>query len=294
MRRTLLALSIVVTCTLVALVAWAKLPEADGFSLAFQNDPGRVPSATADYLYNLPSGGHWLPGDRSGYDCGYTFLQWQGELVARVAFHRVDAASGYTQVNDRFMVEGIRYYDGELNTRSDVGDTGSQKASPPLTNTSTIEACITSNIEYPAVPPESLPVIRFFDADDGTLIETRDYSHAVVEGVGHFGLLEQTPTRTAVAWILGGQVAGVVYYTPLSAGVYMTTNDPNPPAGATTTTATVTQTQTVSVTTTETVTATETVSTTETQTVTVAPPQACGSGTLTLADGRLVDASVCA
>lgn len=289
--RRLVLLTAAATLMLVAgTVAFAKLPEDQGFSLAFQGDPGRIPSATADYLYDLPSGGHWLAGDRSGYDCAYTFLEYQGQLIGRVAFHRVDAASGYMQVNDRFMAEGLRYYDGEINTRSDVGDTGSMKAVPPLTNTSTIDACITSQIDYLAVPEQSLPVIRFFVGE--TLIETRDYANAVVEGEGHFGLLEATPERTAVAFISGRVVVGVVYYTPLN-GATITTNDAAPPTITTTPPpVTTTTTTTPTVTETQTVTVTETV--TQTDTVTVPPPESCGEGDVTLADGRTVGVGICA
>lgn len=228
MRKLFIVLAGLTVIVLFAPSVGAKLPENQGFSIAVQlDDGGGRESSTADYLYNLPSGGHWLPGDRSGYDCAYTFLEWRNEIVARVAFHRVTSAESYTEINDRYMQEGVRYYDGTLNTDSRVNDTGTAG----LANTSTRDACVNNEIAYTglSVMP-SLPVMQFFDTRDGTLIETRNYANVQVEGELSFAIIEQSAARTAVGVFYDGEAVGVVYYTPLSPSILMTTNGALPPS----------------------------------------------------------------
>jgi hypothetical protein len=56
----------------------------------------------------------WTDGDRAGYKCAYMFLYQNGnenDIIGRVTFTRV---GGYAQINDQYMKEFVRAYDGGL------------------------------------------------------------------------------------------------------------------------------------------------------------------------------------
>lgn len=217
MKRPLAFLSIVVLVLVGVVTAQAKLPQDLGFSIAVQLEPesGSERSAFADYLYDLPSGAHWLAGDRSAYHCAYTFLEHNGAIVGRVAFHRVTSAAAYTQINDRYMEEGVRFYDGTLNTDPNLHDTNPAECQEEITYADL------------AGDPGPLPVIEFIAAD-ATVLETRNYANVDVVGSLSFGIASATTDRVTVVVYQDTTPVAVVYYDRLSPDITLSSNASSP------------------------------------------------------------------
>ncbi len=116
------------------------------------------------YIRNLPSGAIWVDGDRKAYTCAYGFLEY-GDAVGRFTFVALDDVSGaaYSIVNDKFMLEGVRYFDGSL-------------APPGTVQTGKKASCPTA--EYENLPPRGhqLPIVTFEDKGTGKVLEVRDYN----------------------------------------------------------------------------------------------------------------------
>jgi len=171
------------------------------------------------YVRNLPSGARWLDGDRYGYRCAYTFLEWQGELVARVTFVRVDEAAAYARIFDDRMHEGLRDYDG---TRGNGTQTGSPGDCPS-------SAGYASQSE-----PAPRPVITF---DDGVTLETRDYNGLPVIPGFTFAITshgtdcgrELALECVNVVAYQNGVPAVAVYYDRISDSITLGSNFVSPP-----------------------------------------------------------------
>lgn len=124
---------------------------------------------TAPYFRNLPytSGVGWVDGDRVGYGCAYMFLQRDGVNVGRVTFQLTHRdVSSYGLVNDKFMVEGVRYFDGRLSdgTRRQLND------------------CPSVAVDYqPNTDPDYRPLIWFVEGDDA--LENRSYTNTTGEAI---------------------------------------------------------------------------------------------------------------
>lgn len=124
----------------------------------------------APYLYEVPyaSNTGWLAGDRVGYGCAYGFLQQNGEIVGRFTFRRIEGAT-YIVVNDTYMDEGARYYDGS--------------PTPPGTSqVPDFECPVTTESYEPSNAPDERPVIVYWSGA-GQALEIRDY-RTVVPGAG--------------------------------------------------------------------------------------------------------------
>lgn len=198
-------------------------------------DPGTNVVGSFNYLRDLPSGARWLDGDRLAYRCGWTFLQWQGELVARVTFRRTSdyiAGLPITRVEDRFMAEGQRAFDGTPGT--------GQQTAPPA-------ACagLYPEIDYPPLAGDAgpRPIIAFHDLTSGELLETRSYADQDEPG-SEFVIVETTPALTIVAFYESGQPVAAAYYEVLRPDLIVkrTNADPTtpPPPGTATGTGTIT------------------------------------------------------
>ena len=98
-----------------------------------------------------------MPGDRVGYRCAYAFLRSRGQLVARVTFTRIE----YARLNDKYMDEASRYYDGTVYTGPDRQLNDCPSPSEPY-----VEA---------TGPIGPLPIVRFEEASTATILEVRDY-----------------------------------------------------------------------------------------------------------------------
>lgn len=129
---------------------------------------------TAPYLYATPyvPDTGWTPGDRVAYACAYAFLEHDGELVGRVTFQRLQAASAYAFVVDKFMNESERYWDGSLTP--DPNATGYSDCPAPSQSYTTV-----------TVPDERPKVVYWSGATAASAaeaLEIRDYA-GIVTGV---------------------------------------------------------------------------------------------------------------
>lgn len=159
----------------------------------------------APYDRTLPSGAGWTDGDRVGYRCLYGFLMQGTKILGRVTFTRVPGAE-YGMVNDRFMEEGVRYYNGQLDTKG----------------LSQLNDCPAPSLAYePYTGPDQRPVVTYENKATGFVFETRDYLATVVgEGI-KFQQVEKTPQRVTVVGYLNDMPAIVVYYDSMARSVVM-------------------------------------------------------------------------
>lgn len=161
----------------------------------------------AVYVRDLPSGAHWLDGDRHAYKCAYMFLEYQGQIVGRVTFTQVPGAD-YAWVNDKNMEEGVRYYDGSLAPAGAPIELGQ---CPPPT-----EAYV------PSTAPDMRPTLAF--SANGTHLETRNYK-TIVAGPGiTFRQTSKTANRITVVAYKDGLPVVVVYYDILSGNAAITSD----------------------------------------------------------------------
>lgn len=125
-----------------------------------RDGPGGDPHVLLPY----PAGALWTPGERVAYGCGYALLRLgspTGPLIGSATFAQIPGA-GYVQVNDRGMVEGLYYWNGDPDTLG-----VSQVYRPGWCKAITAEA-------YEAYTgPDTDPLVAFFA--DGVHAESRDY-----------------------------------------------------------------------------------------------------------------------
>ena len=168
---------------------------------------------TAPYVRVLPSGAIWLAGDRDGYKGVYGFLKHEGVIVGRFTF-----AGGYqseggqtTQIIDRYMGEGVRWYDGTL-----VGEGFGEEINdfPRFASYG------------PRTRPSERPTILFLDPGDAVL-ETRDYKTQVVPSTVTFNLLQVIDEPFTVQGLISGEhtvyqriVVGIFYQGKEAVNVY--------------------------------------------------------------------------
>ena len=146
----------------------------------------------------------WLNGDRVAYQCAYGFLEHEGEIVGRFAFDRVPGVT-YGRVNDRYMEEGERYWDGTL----------AAPDAPPQLNDCKPNSGFTYE-EWDG--PDERPRVVFWSAT-GDVLDIRDYRNTATSTV-KFRLFDVSPTRvTVVAYELATNLpVVVVYYDALGTG----------------------------------------------------------------------------
>jgi hypothetical protein len=166
----------------------------------------------APYLgTNLPytSGAKWIDGDREGYGCAYGFIEDpSGEIDGRFTFVRPPDAT-YAQVNDKWMDEGQRFYDGTLVEPSQGSEITSESCSGESL----------SNVDYDTAcngVVDNRPRIGFFD-EKGQILDIRDYSNTKANNV-IFSLFSFNGSRATVIACEDGVVGMVVYYDTLGDG----------------------------------------------------------------------------
>ncbi|QBR92594.1 hypothetical protein [Nocardioides euryhalodurans] len=131
-KATTAALCLLLTALLAAMPATAREPRGDKFRFTVATDEdanGKAESRALDIIYErdlldvtptLDAEAGWVDGDRRAYRCGFAFLRYRGFIVGRVTVSKfqdpVDKKSGYLKVNDRFMIEESRNFDGTANT----------------------------------------------------------------------------------------------------------------------------------------------------------------------------------
>jgi hypothetical protein len=165
------------------------------------------------YLLSLPGQGGaatgWTAGDRVAYRCAYAFLRSGGQLVARVTFTRIE----YTKIDDKYMDEAERYYDGTSYTGTHHQLNDCPGATEPY-------------VDVPG-PIGPTPVVTFADASSGAILEVRDYSAVRQDGSGvpwEFQIVSATPDRVTVVGYQSGEPALAIYYDRLSPSITLTSN----------------------------------------------------------------------
>ena len=161
----------------------------------------------APYFRSLPyaSSTGWTDGDRSGYRCFYAFLMNQGQVVGRVTFMRVPEADSYASINDRYMVEGMRYYNGALAPASAGNELGD---------------CPSPSTTYePATGSDQRPTVTY--TLNGALLEVRNYKKTVVGAGITFRQTESTASRVIVVAYKDNLPVIVIYYDSMVPGLVM-------------------------------------------------------------------------
>lgn len=187
-------------------------PNADKFIALLRGThttPGDVFWWNATYLRNLPYAPNtgWVDGDRCGYDAMYAFLLRDGELKGRVSFIAVPGALSYAVVNDKFMLEAIRWYDGSL-------------APPHGPGQFEIGDCPEVLAAYePYLGPGELPTITY--TDNGQIIEVRDYKATLAGPTIKFQVTAADDQTIAVVAYENNLPVIVVYYQSISPTVVM-------------------------------------------------------------------------
>lgn len=122
------------------------------------------------YYRNLPNGGGWIDGDRSGYRCTYMFQSDpvdEDVMISSVTFIR-SAGASYTTIRDKGMSDKIeRYLDGTPVPPGSPGEMGD---------------CPKASGEYePYTGPDVRPLI--YVVKDGVVLENRSYTNTTGEAI---------------------------------------------------------------------------------------------------------------
>lgn len=166
----------------------------------------------------------WVAGDREGYRCAYGFMYdkhpapfgqsvirapGEGKFIARFSIVR-PTGQGYGKVNDRYMDEGVRYYDG----------TPANEGGAEISEDCQM-AALEPGFDYDAYQPHGPDDIRvgLFRAD-GEISDIRDFTQVDVRVPGHFEFVSLEGGRAQIVFILGasGKVSHVFYYDTLADG----------------------------------------------------------------------------
>jgi hypothetical protein len=208
-RRRLLALVVLIVSVGLANSPADARPPRQHFEFRVTTVPDGRRVGTFRYERHLttptldaPAG--WLDGDRVAYRCAYAFLEYRGHLVGRATFTRIDPPDGdpYVRLNDAYMREGVRNYDGTL-TR----------------NTSSSSSCPAPSRSYDrlAGDPGPRPAVRFQHGPH--TIDVRDFgdsSDVGRVGAGHdFGIVLVTADRVEIVAYQDGVPALAIYYERL-------------------------------------------------------------------------------
>lgn len=187
------------------------LNSSGGYTIIARNAGTGVQWWTANYwgVDSIPYTADvtWLDGDRSGYKCAYGFLEFQGEIVGRFTFTRPLAAATYSAVNDSYMSDGQRHYDG----------------TPAVPPGGELGECPDPSEEYSSYTgADERPRIGFWSADFADVLDIRDYTNTVVSTVEpvKFRLFSVSATRiTVIAYLVSSDLpVMVVYYDTMGTG----------------------------------------------------------------------------
>ena len=162
-----------------------------------ENNDAKAETRAFDLIYarnlqgvtpTLDAEAGWVDGDRRAYRCGFAFLQYRGFIVGRVTVSKfqdpVDKKSGYVKINDKYMREPTRNFDGTANT------TGRQ----------TRDCTVAREAYEPFSGTPELPVITFQHGPHA--IDVRDFGDDADVLVSNpsvvFDLVSATPTQVIV------------------------------------------------------------------------------------------------
>lgn len=200
----------------------------NGYRIGLTNLDTRVLLWQAPYLYEtpyIPNSG-WLAGDRVAYGCAYGFLQHNGEIIGRFTFRAIPDAASYMRVNDTYMEEGVRYYDGS--------------PTPPGTVQVPALECPAVSESYAPSTADERPKVVFWHGDEA--VEIRDYLSVVAAPGVTFDLVSEirepftvtsstsgthtVNSRVTVVAMDNGIPVIVVYYDALGEGSMFPTDVP--------------------------------------------------------------------
>jgi hypothetical protein len=173
---------------------------------------------------DAPAG--WVDGDRNGYSCGYAFLAYRGFIVGRVTLSRIDPpdTTPYTVVLDKFMVEGVRNYDGTLNTYDVPAGGGEPRPAPGMSCPFPLE----KSYDPLVGDPGPTPLVTFQHGPH--TIEIRDFADgADVQNVGPghtFKVVSESDTRIEIVAYQDGTPVLAIYYDLMTTAVIPGTEDP--------------------------------------------------------------------
>lgn len=233
MKRILYLVLLVVLSLVLSVPALAADPpdtipypqphQAEGFTIFMRaNNPSRS-LWPAHYFYDTfyAENTGWLAGDRVAYRCAYAFLQHNGEIVGRVTFVAIPGAAPYVVINDKYMVEGGRYYDGSL--------------TPPGTvQVPRLECPVPTQSYATEQVPDERPKVIYWQGE--TALEVRDYAGIVPGTPGltfdvveeittpfqitspNTGLTHTVNSRISVLARENGVPTVIVYYDALGSG----------------------------------------------------------------------------
>ena len=195
--------------------AAAPVVQGEKFSIELKNLDTGVDWWRAPYLRALaytPNTG-WTDGDRIGYGCAYMFLERDGRIVGRVSFVQVPGTT-YVKVNDRYMEEGVRFFDGSL---TNAGTTQAY-------HVSFCDTIVDQDyVEFTG--PDQRPTIRYLGSD-GALLEVRDYKPTAAGPGIKFRQVAATANRVTVVAYENNLPVIVVYYDSLDPSVRLTSDLP--------------------------------------------------------------------
>jgi hypothetical protein len=204
MKRLILSLVVALSVIVPPVL---PVQAADKFSIQIKSATAEDPEGPrtlvveAPYLFQLPDPeAQWVGGDRWGYTCAYTFLELRGQHVARVTF-TVRGLGGYSIVNSQYMRIGY-HYDG---TPVPLGTV--QAGSPG--------DCRAADQPYAALPAgdtNPVPVIKFWDSSDNSLVEVRSYANAEMGPGVTARIVAATSDKVTVVLYKDNLPVGVVYY----------------------------------------------------------------------------------
>ena len=207
-------------------VLFTCVPNADGkghiatFTYMGHGMPYLHPDGTPGYHVHP----WWFDGDREGYRCGYGFMADQHpnpfgmfpedrpyEFTHRATIVR-PVNAGYGALNDKYMDEGVRYYDGSPATQSgnEIPDEDCQSTA-------------LDDFDYDNYIPVGHQDIRVGLFIDGNIGDIRDFTDISVAynsdgAMGHFEFIGLENGRATIVFVLAqnNKVSHVFYYDILS------------------------------------------------------------------------------
>ncbi len=224
------------------------------------------------YLYSESVPGNhdhawWEDGDREGYRCGYAFLYDKhpnpfgsfseprpAKFIAQAVVAR---ATGYAKINDKYMEEGERYFDGT------IADEGRREIQDPneASDCALEASLLVPGFDYDTYVPHGEDEIRvgLFRAD-GEIADIRDFTDLAYTNPGHFEFVSFDGNLVQIVFVPDqtGKATHAIYYRTMNDGrmaveVNGTSVHPSaslPPAPSTTLVPTTTTTTTIPPTTT--------------------------------------------
>jgi hypothetical protein len=137
------------------------------------------------------------------------FLRLRGRLVGRVTFTEIE----YTKINDKYMDEASRYYDGTVYTGPEQELNDCPAPSEPY--------------EEAVGPIGPLPRMVFREASSGRVVEVRDYRRLEQRGGGErweFQVVGATARRVTVLAYQEREPIMAIYYDRLSQRIRLKSN----------------------------------------------------------------------